>query len=336
MDENDTPTGGEAMSVDDAAKAYAATLVKEPQGQPEPEEADQEANADDIPDEEVEGESDTDGQAEEETGAEPGSDQGRFVASNGKVKLPDDTVLTVADLIQGNLRDKDYRQKTMEASEVRKTYLAQSEALKASEQQLAQQRDYVASLVKSVVGEPPDPSMADPNSPNFDPIKYQADRARFEQWGQHLSYLDQMAAQSNKQRQAETVQQQNERLQRELATAVEKMPELKDAKRAEAFARDIQKFGSQYGYSQQELAAVPYDHRSLLVLKKAIAWDKLQASKANVAKQVEGKPAISRGGKSLSQGQQRARVASDAMNRAKQTGRVDDAAAAYLASRKTG
>ena len=141
MENDDTlPEGGETLSIDEAAAAYVKSQTKAADtGQAEVEDEDTGENADDelqASDEDEgeaeNGEADDEGQAEDETEDEPDSDQGRYVAKNGKVKLEDGSTVTVDELIKGNLRDRDYRQKTMEAAEVKKTFSDQSEALEAS------------------------------------------------------------------------------------------------------------------------------------------------------------------------------------------------------------
>ena len=109
MADDTVNTGGETLSIDEAAKAYAATQTKEPEGQPDAEEEaevttdDDEQASDEGVSEEADGETDEEGQAEDETDEEPETERGRYVAHNGRVKLPDGTESSVDDLIKGNL-----------------------------------------------------------------------------------------------------------------------------------------------------------------------------------------------------------------------------------------
>jgi hypothetical protein len=228
MEDNDAQPGGEELSIDQAAAAYAKTLTSEPAdpGQAEDDETEQGTETDDElqasdedEGEEADGETEDEGQADDENDEEPDSDQGRFVASNGKVRLPDGTVSTVADLIQGNLRDRDYRQKTMETAELRKSFESQSTAVKEREQQLEQQSKYVADLIRSVIPEMPSPELL-----QTDPQGYLQQRAVAEQWQQHLAYLDSQQQQTAQQRQAEAQKQQAERAVREWNALTEKVP----------------------------------------------------------------------------------------------------------------
>lgn len=340
--ENDTETGGEetSLSIEQAASAFVKATSPEAAatGQAEDEELEQGTETDDElqasdedEGEEADGETDDEGQADDEDDEEPDSDQGRFVASNGKVRLPDGTVSTVADLIQGNLRDRDYRQKTMETAELRKSFESQSTAVKEREQQLEQYSAYLSDLIKSVIPEKPSPELL-----RTDPYGYNVQLADYEQWQQHLAYIDSQRQQTAQERQAEAQKQQAERAEREWNALTEKVPAFKDKAKWEAFASDANKFGAQYGFTPEELRGLAYDHRQITVLRKAILWDKLQASKPKVQQKVEGRPPVQKGGKRLNPAEHKARQGNEALTRLKQSGTVEDAAAAYIASLNKG
>lgn len=341
-DETDSPQAGESLTIDQAAAAYSKSQA--PKEVPKDQTAGTEAEESDTPtddelqasedvSEEDDGTTADEDQAEEDDEA-PESEQGRFVADNARVKLPDGTFTTVADLKAGSLRNADYTQKTQALSEQRKSLDAQSEASKASQKTADDFAAYAVNLVKSIIGTPPDPTLADPNSPNYDPAKYQADEVRFRSWAQHLTYLEQEQQRTSTERQAKTETESKGKLEKEWTTALEKLPELKDPKRLEAFGKDTLKYGALAGYTPQELANIHADHRNLVVMKGYIQWEKLQASKPKVQQKVENRPPVQRGGKRLSPNEARARGASDAIAKAQQSGRLEDVAAAYHASRK--
>lgn len=340
MDNDETDDLGGAstsLSVEQAAAAYAKSQsAKEPQGQPAAEDDEQGEPADDLSDEvddesaagEDDGNPDDEGQAEDDPQAEPESDQGRFVASNGKVRLPDGTVSTVSDLIQGNLRDRDYRQKTMEAAELRKAAEAQSSALSQKEQQLTEQLNYAQSLLQSFMPQPPDQSKLE-----TDPLGYMRERDQYERMTQHLQYIAQTQQGLTQQQKAEQDRQRQEMVRAEHAKLIEALPHLKDETRLRAFANDIQTYGPKWGLTNEDIAALPTNHAYAVIFEKAIRWDKLQASKPKVQKQIENRPPVSRGGKRPTPQENQARHASELRAKAKQTGRLDDAAAAYLATK---
>lgn len=346
--ENDTDTsGGEelatSLTMDEAVAAYAKTLTSNEADTGQSEDIEDEEQGDTTDDElqasdEGEGE-ETDGNDDENAGQaeddesdeEPDSDQGRFVASNGKVRLPDGTVSTVADLVQGNLRDRDYRQKTMELAELRKSSEAQSSAYEASKKQFDERATYMEALLKSIVPAAPDPGLA-----QTDPYRFMTEKANHDAWVAHLQTIQQGIQQSSQETAEQAETKRREKLDEEYKALVAAVPELKDQARFNRFEQDVFKFGAEYGFSHDDLRGVAMDHRQVLVLRDAIAFRKLQASKPKVQAKVEGKPPVIKGGKRLNPADHKVRHASDAMNRLKQSGSVEDAAAAYIASLNKG
>lgn len=343
--ENDAPQGSESLTIDQAAAAYSKAMAPK-EVQPDQSKGAEQEPSDDTTDEELpegdepqseedDGETAEDDQAEDGEDVKPESEQGRFVADNAKVRLPDGTVTTIAELKSGSLRNADYTRKTQEVSEQRKAVEAQSEALKASQQQIEQMREYNIALVKSIIPPEPDPQKANPASPNYDPAGYQAEEVAYRQWAQHLAYLESQQTQAQQERAKKATETEKETADREWNTLVEKLPHLKDAKRVDPFVADLRKYATEtYGFKPEEMKAIALDHRLALALNDAIKWNKLQASKANVQKKVEGRPPVQKGGKRLNPAEAQARRATDAMTRLKETGRLDDAVAALLATRK--
>lgn len=337
--EDDTITGGEALTLDEAASRYVqATTSKEVEtDQTEDMELDEADTTDDelqATDEEAgeegEGEPGDEDQAEDGDEEDPESEQGRFVADNAKVRLDDGTVISVSELKKGSLLNADYTRKTQEVAEARRSLETQSESVKQAETQNEQQRQYMAALLQSITPKAPDPSLV-----RTDPVAYMEQKAQFEQFTQHLEYIGQQSQQTQQQRQQEAQTKRTEKANTEWAALLEKAPDLKDRTKFTEFESKLVKFAPDFGFSPQELMeAVPYDHRMALVLKDAIAMRELRASKPQVAKKIEGRPPIHKGGKRLAPQAQRARQADAAISRLKSSGSVEDAARAYLASVK--
>lgn len=341
MEDDAENTGGEGLSVEQAAAAFTKqqAAAGASKGQPAPDDATEgEDEAEDVTaasdedGEESDGEPDEDGQAEDEDDEEQASDQGRFVAANGKVRLPDGSVSTVADLVAGNLRDRDYRQKTMDLAEKRRAFEEQSSAFQASQQQVNADREYMSRLLESIVPPAPDPGLLD-----TDPAQYLREEAAYNRYQQHLGYLQQQMAQSRQQAEMQQRRALEQKTNEEWEKLQGALPALKDQAKAKAFFDDVKAAAETAGFSPEEVVQfVPYDHRMALVLRKAAQWDRLQASKGKVQQKVQGRPPVQKGGKRLSPDAARARNANDALNRLRQTGSVDDAAAAYLASSRKG
>jgi hypothetical protein len=342
---NDAP-----LSMSEGIAAFAATQTEpEPeeeaeQGQSEAEEGTEGAEAEDeVSDEETEteGEPEDEGQAEEEeTEDEPESERGRYVAHDGRVKLADGTEVTVNDLIQGNLRDRDYRQKTMELAENRKAFEAQSSAFKQREQIVEQQREQLVEIINSIVPPEPDPSMVNPSSANYDPVAYMAQKANRDQWVAHLQKLDADKREAAERGQAETAQQRQQKSVQAQEALIEAVPEFKNdptGKKLDAFYADVRDFGKQYGFTTEELVnGIGYDHRMALVMRKAIAFDKLQAAKPKVQGKTETRPPVQRGSKRVAPAEQKARQVNAAMERLNSSGKLSDGVAALLALERKG
>lgn len=339
---DDTQPGGESLSIDQAAAAFLkSTSEAVPTDHAEDEKVEKgdiEAADDELQVSDEDASETDEGDTSEQDHAddseddeqEQDSEKGRFVPDDARVRItnPDGTpgFSTVAELKRGSLREADYTQKTQALS-------AKSTAVQERETQLEQNTKYVTELLRAVV-----PAMPDPALLKTDPVGYMEQERAHHEWMQHIQYLDGQRQQTEQARKAEADKSEQDVAAREWEALTKAIPSFKDDKaKVEAFGNDVKKYGAQWGFSAEELRkAVLLDHRQALVMRKAIAWDKLQASKASVAKKVEGRPPVTKGGVRLSPGQQKSRSASDAFDRLKQTGSVADAAAAYLASRKTG
>lgn len=340
--EFDTEDGGEELSVEQAANAFLKSQDKGTEdGHPEAgeieeelEEADDDLQESDEDESEDDGDPDEEGQSEEEDEDEPETEGGRFVASDGRVRLPDGSIATVSELIQGNLRDRDYRQKTMGLADEKRQFEEQSRAFEASMKQVDEQREYLTQLFESIMPQPPDPAMADPRNPDYDIVGYTEQNARYQHFLQHMNYLQQQQTHSQQERDTATQQDRTKKAGEEWVALQEAMPELKDQAKAHKFVQSIATTAQSYGFSPEEVQQqLPYDHRMVLVLDKAAKWDRLQANKPKAKEKVQGRPPVQKSGKRMSPKAQKARFAQDAMTRLKETGSVEDATRAYLATK---
>jgi hypothetical protein len=330
----DNPEGigtDEPLSFDDAVKAYASPEDDEgaDEGQPEFDEGAEDESPESSDEDETEQPED-EGQAEDDDDL-PAVAAKDFAPPEAKVKLPNGGETTVAELIQGNLRDRDYRQKTMEAAELRRSVEAKASEIQQIEQQLSGDREFMVQLLQSVMPQKPDPSMY-----SIDPIGYGEQKAMYDARKEQLDYLLQQSQHTQQRTQAQQQAAVQEAKQREWQKTLEVMPELRDQKRLMSFSAEIQRHASEYGYTPQEIANVGLDHRQVVVLRDAIAWRKLQQQKSKVAAKVEGRPPVQRGGNRPTPEGARSRDARVAMDRLNKSGSIRDGVAALLALEKKG
>jgi len=337
-----TTTPDAPLSMNEAINAMTeldkAEAVPEDQAETGEEQDEGEAPADDElpPDEdgeEEDGESgDEEDQADEEAETEdeedePEAGQGRFVADDARVKLPDGTIVTVSELKAGSLKNADYTQKTQALAAEKQTFQSEREQFNQTQQQTVQVRDFAIQLLESFTPQPPDPALL-----KSDPLGYLQQEQEYKARTEQLSYLQQQKAYEAQQAQMQQQQQAQEHAQKEWAALAQAVPDLKDQAKAAAFFSGIEAYATSLGYTVPQLQeAISFDHRQALVLADAVKWRQLQASKAKVSAKVEGRPPVQKGGKRLNPGQHQHRQKQAAMDKLKRSGGVKDAAAAILA-----
>lgn len=352
--DNETVTDNAPLSISEAVAAYTQTTKEADSGQSddepgeegEPLETNDETHegdeeGDEQPDDE--GQPD-DEEGDEETETEEGEEAeevggGRFAGDDAKVRLPDGSVLTIAQLKSGNLMDRDYRQKTMALSEEKKAFDSQFQAVEQTKQQLAEQQDYMSKLLQSLMPPPPQRPTASVLADPIARLQYQEQKEAYDDFVQHLQYIQQQQEGSKQELTAKQQAEQQGRIQNEFAALVEKAPELKDQSKLQAFEADLIATGAAYGFTREDIAAqVPHDHRMALVLRDAMAWRKLQSSKTKVQDKSPApqRPPVQKGGKRQSPGNIQAREARSAMDRLDKTGSLRDGIAAALALQKKG
>jgi hypothetical protein len=159
-----------------------------------------------------------------------------------------------------------------------------------------------------------------------DPIGYAVKVAELSQREKQLAQVQAERQRIAEQQERERQEQLGSVIQAEARKLAEVIPDYADPKKGEAMRRELREFGLKVGFSDQELAGV-YDSRAVVTLWKAMQYDKLQSSKPAITKKVNEAPKVMKSGVS------QPRDSNDELRklkaRAKQTGRVADAARAF-------
>lgn len=326
---NDTPEGiGGSLTLEEAVAAYTTPAKEEEalEGHAEPEEQQVEDDVGEVEETDAD-EGDDEGQAEDEQDEPPAP---ATVPLEAKVKLPDGEELTVAELIRGNLRDRDYRQKTQALAENHRAVEARVQQIQQFETQLVQDRDFTIQLVQSLMPQEPDPALH-----AVDPFAYGEAKIQYDAIRRQLDHLVSQNQQAMQRQQAEQAQKLEQIKQREWQATLDKLPELADSTKLNSFVQDVIKYGSEaYGFTASELQTIAFDHRQAVVMRDALAYRKLQENKSKAAAKVEGRPPVLRGGTRQSPDSARAREQKVAMDRLKSSGSLRDGVAALLALEK--
>lgn len=332
MDTN-TPEGignDEPMSLDEAIKAYASGTPEEVhEDQTEDDEQDTEEEAELSDDEEEDGEPHEEDDAEEGDEEEEVKAEGRFVSKDGKVRLPDGSVSTIDDLINGNLREADYTRKTQEVSAIRKQTEDYRAQLSQYEQRMSFLQDMTMKILQAKMPVEPDPSRS-----LEDPLGYIHEKAMYDRSLSEYQRYQAELQQAREHQTALSMQEQQRYVREQHAELARKIPELQDPSKRPKMIETLVKTAEKYGVGTEELGNIT-DHRFLVALRDLSRLSSLQGDgAAKVKDKIANKPPVSTGSKRLSPGAQRGRAVDTAMQRLNKSGTLKDGIAAYLATQK--
>lgn len=233
--------------------------------------------------------------------------------------------VTLEEALKGYSRQQDYTRKTMALSAKEKEIVAQETAARAERQQVAEKLTELEQAITTLTQEP-----------DWDALRAQ-DPAVFAEthaaWGVHSKRLEALRAEKEKAIaavQADFAKQRQETIQREHDRMLEAIPAWKDPEVMKREHTALVTYGKENGFTEQELAEVG-DHRAIVLLNKAMLWDRAQKAKAATAKIVKEKiekvavaaPGNSRGKVNSATADYRA-----ARKRLSESGSTDDAALA--------
>ena len=307
------------VTTDDALEVEAAQVdeAEMPDGQEE----EYEAQADNSP---VEGsESDLDDEDDDD------GDQYGTLDLSTTLEV-DGEEITIEELRSGHLRQKDYTRKTQELAEHRK-------AVEAKDQEMDRERAEYAQLLPALAERIQQEAKQEPDWDTLydtDPVMAaKAERQwRKEQEGR-VAQLQAVQAEQQRMQQIEAQKQeqmQQSYLEQQRHILPDIIPEWRDSKVAATEATQIRDFLLGEGFSEQDVSGM--SNATLVKLaRKAMLYDRGETR----ANEVKAKPKKSRT-KTLKSGSRasqpkRNSAAQEAQNRARKTGRVNDAAAAIKA-----
>jgi hypothetical protein len=103
------------------------------------------------------------------------------------------------------------------------------------------------------------------------------------------------------------------------------IPEFNDPAKASKIKSDMRNYLTKLGYKDQEINSV-YDSRQVVLIKDAMAYDKLKKSNVKVTKKVAQAPKVVKPGVAKTKADEARRQRQEKLNRLKKSGRVKDAA----------
>ena len=307
------------VATDDALEAEAAQV--EDAEMPEGQEDEYEAQADNSA---VEGsESDLDDEDDDDGDQYGTLDLSTTIEVDGEEK-------TIEELRSGFLRQKDYTRKTQELAESRKAVEAKDQEIERERAEYAQLLPAMAERIQQAAEQEPDwdtlydtdPVMAAKAERQWRK-EQEARTAQLQAVQAEQQRMQQIAAQKQEQMQQSYLEQQRHILP-------DIIPEWRDKKVAATEATQIRDFLLGEGFSEQDVSGM--SNATLVKLaRKAMLYDRGE-TRANEVKAKPKKPRTKtlKSGSRASQ-PKRTSAAQEAQNRARKTGRVNDAAAAIKA-----
>ena len=295
---NPAPAAGndEALSVDDGADAIM-DLLKDPETELKVEDQGQEdatEEAEPVEGEEPEAEEATEEAAAEEAAEEDGPEEvagGKFAADAANVRLKDGTVISVQDLKRGYLSQQSFTRGTQENAEERKTLASKQAEVEQHARSLQEQRDFILQVAQQYVPQPPDRSLLDRNSPNFDPITFAALKAEYDDRIGVLNNLHN-ASQSDRDRAAKEQETKNETARKQEAQRLlEAMPDLAKPEVQKKFWSEAVETMAEYGFSQEEMDQ-QIDHRVYKIFRDLSAYRKARNRIPAVKEAIQSKPVL--------------------------------------------
>jgi len=307
----------------------ALLKMTEPEGEtPETEEAEPAEEEESQPveeDESLEEESEEFEEDSEETDnrAEEGEDLYAVTINGEEHTIPLD------ELLKGYSRHSDYTRKTQELSEQRRGMEQYHNQWNAEIQQIqAERQQYVNALqnvVEDSMGALDQFGTVDWESlKNENPLEYITKRDEFRETQERVRQVQFQQQQTHQAYQQEAQRNHKRVLQEEHGKLVDVLPEWKEAESRQKLGSEIKAYAISQGYSPEEIKSL-VDHRSLLVLNKAMKFDKASSPDV-VQKKVKNKPRVIRAGSPRTKADAGKQKRTTKMKRLRSSGHVDDAA----------
>jgi hypothetical protein len=282
--------------------------------------------------EEVEEEAPEEGQAEEETKEEVEEEEFDVVAEEDlkyTIKVDGQELeVDIAELKNGYQRQADYTRKSQALAEQRK----ETENIQSERMQLEQERQMYANGLQ-MLQEQQSAKLNDFSSVDWetlkqeDPYQYMIKKDELRDAQEKV----QNVAQQQQHIQQEQMQQQqaakSEFVRTEYARLIEALPEWEDT--SSTIKKDIRDYASTIGFRPEEIDQLA-DHRSVLVIKKAMEFDKLTKKVAPKKKAVKKVPKVQKSGRGNSNEDAAAEAVNKKRARLRKSGKQDDAASLFF------
>jgi len=285
------------------------------------EETDEEALEEEVEEESEEDEpedTDEDDEDSEEDEVEVEERKTFRVKANGEEKD-----VTLDELVSGFQKGEDYTKKSQALADQRKAVEAEAHAVNEA-MQMREQYAQRLSQVQALLQQEGDDGVDLAELKENDPIQYAIKVAEKTENNKKLQLLQQEQNNLAQAQQQQVAQHQAKLVAHEAQMLTEKVKEFSDPKKAEQLKGEIRNFGKSIGFTDNELAQV-YDHRHVMVMQKAMEYDKLQKAKPGVTKKLVKAPKMAKKGNKVAN----VDVYTKQKKRLKSSGSIEDATSVF-------
>lgn len=271
------------------------------------------------------------GQAEEETEEEVEEEEFDVVAEEDlkyTIKVDGEELeVGIEELKNGYQRQADYTRKSQALAEQRK----ETEAIQSERQRLEQERQMYANGLQMLQDQQSSKLQEfenidwtalkadDPYQYMLKKDEYRDAQEKVQNVQQQQMLIQQEQAEEAQKARAHFVQQEYNRL-------VEALPEWNDQE--STIKKDVQEYARSVGFLPEEINQLA-DHRSVLVIKKAMEYDKLTTKVAPKKKAVKKVPKVQKSGRGNSKEDTAAEAVKQKRARLRKSGKQDDAASIF-------
>ena len=228
--------------------------------------------------------------------------------------------VTLDELLRGYQREADYTRKTSELSLEKSRH---NDMMQQSQSEINQKLSKLTELTSAAQQE----LQNEYSNIDFEKL-YEDDPVE----AARLEHKMRKRAENLQQIQRETQENQMNEFQRYIqeqqAKVATLIPEFADPAKASKMKSDMRTYLTKLGYNDKEIASV-YDSRQVMLIKDAMAFDKLKKSNVRVTKKVAKAPKVLKPGVAKTKAEQASKQRRDKLNRLKKTGGVRDAARVF-------
>jgi len=243
-----------------------------------------------------------------------------------------DHEVSLDELVKGYSRQSDYTKKTQEIAEERNHMEEALEMARSEVGQIQQEREeYVASL-QNVIDNSNEHLQQFMNVDwerlkEESPIEYVTLREDYRDAQDRVQAMFQQQEMVRARQADDAAKQHQTVVASEHQKLAAKLPDWKDQAKRQKIGTQLRDYATSLGYSPQEVGSL-VDHRSLLVLRKAMLYDKANPSKV-ASKKLRNKPKVVSSGAIRDKSSSSKATRRKQMERLRETGHVNDAASLF-------